>query len=83
MFREDREAGRRELLRILRRYNGSPKRAAVDLGIDRTHLFRIIWRENLWPEIDKMRAEAKLRGKVVDPDARWIAAASELLRKSA
>jgi len=58
LFQQDRMAARAELVRILRRYRGNVKRAAIDIGYARRHIFRLLWREGLWHELDVIRAEA-------------------------
>lgn len=69
LFRSDRDAARREVVRVLRRHRGCMKRAAVDLGIDRRHLQRYLWRESLWHEIDEIRAEA---ARIAKTKVSWI-----------
>lgn len=57
LFRKDRMQAREEFLRVIRRYGGNVKAAAIDLGFDRRYMFRILWRESLWQELDNIRAK--------------------------
>lgn len=59
VFRDDPEEGRRQLVRILRRHGGVVKSVALDLGVTRRWIFYLLWRENLWPTLDEIRAERK------------------------
>lgn len=83
LFRRDRVAARAEVVKVLRRYKGNLKAAAFDLGFDRRYMFRILWRETLWPELDAIRAaHPRVHARRVDvDDAEWIASARRALRK--
>lgn len=61
LFRTDRMKAREEFLRILRRYDGNVQKAAIDIGRTRRDMFRLLWREALWHELDAIRAEARRR----------------------
>lgn len=58
MFRTNRPKARAEVVRVLRRKGGVVMAAAVELGISRRQMWRFIWREGLWSELDAIRAEA-------------------------
>ena len=59
LFRAERARGRAELLRVLIRNEGNVLRAAHELAIGRRHLYKMLYREKLWDELDAMRASAK------------------------
>lgn len=70
LFREDEVAGRAEFLRVARRNHGKIERIATDLGIGWRHVIEIIWREGLWDQIDKIRAEN--RDHIIYEDEEWL-----------
>ncbi len=57
IFAFDPAEGRRQVIEALRDADGVSARAAAALGIHRSSLHRIITREMLWPELDKIREE--------------------------
>jgi len=59
LFRADVARGRSELLRVLDRNGGNVLRAAHELAIGRRHLYKMLYREKLWPEVDAMRVSAR------------------------
>lgn len=80
LLRVDREAGRAAIIRVLRRYKGNMTKSAHDLGFNRQHLFKLLWRESLWHELDAIRAEfPKVRHRTVEPE--WLAATRAALQK--
>lgn len=56
-LKQDREAGRAYLRRLIHRYRGILKYVARDLGVRRDHMFAIVWRESLWDAVDEARAK--------------------------
>lgn len=58
LWREDRAAARALVLRTIRRCGGHIGRAAIELGYrDRVMIYRVLWREGLWTEVDRIRAD--------------------------
>jgi hypothetical protein len=80
LFRKDREAARAEVVRVLRRNRGEMKRAAIDLGLDRRYLFRILWRESLWHELDEIRAKVAAEDARAKADS-WLGRARQALKE--
>lgn len=56
LFRTDPLLARAYVERVIRRNRGVMRNIAFELGFDRRYTFRIIWRENLWPVLDEVRA---------------------------
>lgn len=81
LFRIDAMKGRQEVLHILRRHAGKIYPAAHEIGWQRRSLIRVIWREALWSELDKIRAEGAMRHVVYD-DEEWLARTRAALRVS-
>jgi hypothetical protein len=59
LFRADPARGRAELVRVLERNDGCVLRAAHELAIGRRHLYKMLYREKLWSEVDAMRLAAR------------------------
>jgi hypothetical protein len=76
LFREDRESGRAEVVKALRRAGAHIDKTAALLGILRRQLYRLLWREALWEEVDRIRADAKKRE---EPKVGLVAAARAAL----
>lgn len=91
MFRDDPEQARRELVAVLERTRGNLARSAFQLGVGRRHLYKLLDREQLWDEVERIRAATAEAGIVqhgtrprrrdVEPD--WIADARAALRGGA
>lgn len=83
LFRDDPADGRKQLERILRRHRGIVKHAARDLGVTRRWVFYLLWRENLWPVLEAIRAERvrEARKRKVEGPA-WLAGAREALSRT-
>lgn len=58
LFRDDDDAGREELIEALQRCAGNLCKVAHELHLSRRHLYRILWRENLWTVVDEARQRA-------------------------
>jgi hypothetical protein len=71
LFRENPQAGKLELLRVMRRHRGRIMPTAYELGINWRFLIRIVWREALWHEVDKIRSENQPH--VIYEDEEWLA----------
>lgn len=78
-FRADPLAAREKFLRIAKRNDGVHAKIAKELGVTPRQVTRICWRESLWNEVDKMRAEAEAKPKTVDP-ADWLSVTRAALR---
>ena len=57
LFRRDYREARQIVLEALEATGGHAIRTAYQLGIGRRQLLRYLWRENLWPELDRIRDE--------------------------
>lgn len=79
-----REERRAKVAQVIARTDGNLVKTAHQLGIHRSHLYRLIWRDELWPVVNAAR-ERYLRdqdheralartGKVweVKPRRRWF-----------
>lgn len=55
---------------------GSLLRAAHFLGIGRRHLYKIVYREDLWDEVDRIRQQRQQEQKAPE----WLKRAREALR---
>lgn len=67
---------RREVLEMLETTNGNILRAAHLLGVGRRHLYKVIYREDLWDEVDRIRQQH--RQHVDEPE--WLKQTREALR---
>jgi len=75
LFLYERERGRVEFIRIMRRHRGKITDVARELGFDRRYIFRILWRESLWHELDMIRAEFATAGS----EPAWLRATKQAL----
>jgi len=57
MFRLDEDEAVGEMSEVLQRNAGCIVRAAHDLAISRRHLYRLVYRANLWDVVDAARAQ--------------------------
>lgn len=69
------------MIAVFRRNKGNMKASAFELGLQRQHLFAILWRESLWHELDEIRAEFPRPKKTAEPTPEWIERARAALRK--
>ncbi len=81
LFRKDREEARRQVIRVLRRNKGHMPNSAIDIGVTRRHLLKLLWRETLWPDLDAIRAEFP-RTKVTRLEREWLEKARAALKGS-
>ncbi len=58
MWRTNRGAACREILTALEDCSGNLVHAADHLNISRRHLYRFVYRANLWPAVDALRERA-------------------------
>lgn len=77
LLRHDPDRARQELIRIARRYRGNVSKMADELGYDRSHLRKVIWKHALWEQVDAIRAEAIVKGD--GPD--WLNRTREVLKR--
>lgn len=77
LFQSDRRAARREVVAAIHRNDGVMVRVAHDLGLERRYFYKVLYREQLWPEVDKARAAARERKR--NPD--WLTRTRAALRK--
>ena len=66
----DRERAIAEVVESLERTGGNVSRAAHELCISTRHLYRIIWRANLWAVVDAARLRYVVENIRTEPD--WI-----------
>ena len=84
MFRRDPAAGRAAIIRAIRRNRGNLKATARELDIGRRHLFKLVWRESLWSEIDKVRVRyPRTPGRVPEAPVDWLERTRAALKKGA
>lgn len=57
MFRRDPVRARKQLRAALEANDGNLVRTAPDLMMTRRQLYRLVYRENLWAEVEQMRAQ--------------------------
>lgn len=58
LYRENPAAARAEILRVLRRQEGSVTLAARDIGLSRRNFIRYLHMESLWEELEAIRGNA-------------------------
>lgn len=61
MFDRDPFAAQAEILSAIESCDGNLVRAAHLLAVSRRHLYRLVYRAQLWADVDKARAAAEQR----------------------
>ncbi len=76
-FRRDIDEGRRMLLAAVATCSGNLARSAHSLDVGRRHLYKLIWREELWGEVNELRSRARERRR----NPSWLARTRAALRR--
>lgn len=76
MFRKDPDAARREVIETLELAQGKLARAAHFLNISRRQFYKIIYREELWDEVDRIRQQRQRE----EQEPEWLKRTREELR---
>ncbi len=61
LYRRNRAEAVAQMVEAIETHEGNLQRAADFLGLGFRQLYRYLWRENLWPVVDRVRLEAKLK----------------------
>jgi len=66
LYQKDPALARAELVRVIGHAGGNLRRAARELVVSRRHLYRLIERDNLFPEVELARERAKAKQSWID-----------------
>jgi hypothetical protein len=59
------EERRRYIAGVIARCEGSLLKTAFELGIHRSHLYRLIWKHKLWPVVNAVRRKKAERRAIM------------------